>query len=238
VRSTWTLPGRRLLTLIAAGLIGAFAVIPHLLMHMAEFLGGGVLIAIAGVAGNWCAPRVGLSTPIIDSVLTKQPFIRRASSVAGLAIGVGIVLAVALVALDTAVFATLIAPDQIRSAASAPPLWTSGLAALYGGLTEEIVVRYGVMSLLLWLLIRVVRGPAAYWSAIVGAAMLFGVWHLPGTAEVLPLTPLVVTRTLVLNGLAGVAFGWLYWRRGLEAAMVCHGAANLIVHAALPGIGV
>ena len=93
------------------------------------------------------------------------------------------------------------------------------------------------MSLFAWLLTKIVRRPAAYWGAIAGAALLFGVGHLPATATVLPLTALVVTRAIVLNGLAGVAFGWLYWRRGLEAAMVSHGSANLILHVAVRGIG-
>ncbi len=60
----------------------------------------------------------------------------------------------------------------------------------------------------------------------------------PPTAAVLSLTPLVIMRTIMLNGLAGLAFGWLYWRRGLEAAMVSHGAVALILHVAVPAIGV
>jgi hypothetical protein len=29
-------------------------------------------------------------------------------------------------------------------------------------------------------------------------------------------------------------FGWLYWRRGLEAAIVAHFAADLVLHVAAP----
>jgi membrane protease YdiL (CAAX protease family) len=39
-----------------------------------------------------------------------------------------------------------------------------------------------------------------------------------------------VTRILVLNGVAGTLFGYLYWRKGLEAAMIAHGAADLTLH--------
>jgi membrane protease YdiL (CAAX protease family) len=34
----------------------------------------------------------------------------------------------------------------------------------------------------------------------------------------------------VLNSLAGLVFGWLYWRRGLKAAMVAHFSADLVLH--------
>lgn len=223
-----------MLALTAAGVFGVFVVLPHPLEHVAQFLAGAVLIAFAASAGAWFAPRADLGTPIIDAALAGRPFTVRAFSVAALAITVGVVAAFVIVALDLVVFAPLV--PEMKSV-PAPPLWTSALAALYGGLAEETVWRYGAMSLLAWLFLRAVRGPAAYWAAIVGGAALFGVGLLPPTAEVVPLTPLVVARTVALNGVAGVAFGWLYWRRGLEAAMVAHGTAAAILHTAVRAIG-
>jgi hypothetical protein len=29
---------------------------------------------------------------------------------------------------------------------------------------------------------------------------------------------------------AGAAFGWLYWKKGLEAAMIAHGSADVVLH--------
>ena len=46
--------------------------------------------------------------------------------------------------------------------------------------------------------------------------------HLPAIAALTPLTPIVILRTVGLNALLGLAFGWLFWRRGLEHAMVAH----------------
>jgi membrane protease YdiL (CAAX protease family) len=39
-----------------------------------------------------------------------------------------------------------------------------------------------------------------------------------------------VARAVVLNGLAGIAFGYLYWTRGLESAMLSHFSADIILH--------
>lgn len=44
----------------------------------------------------------------------------------------------------------------------------------------------------------------------------------------------VVVRALVLNGIAGVAFEYLYWKHGLEAAMVGHMSAHLVLQ--IPGV--
>lgn len=80
----------------------------------------------------------------------------------------------------------------------------------------------------------ILRGHAI-WLAIVIAAVLFAAGHLPAVAAVSPLTTALIARTLVLNSLAGIAFGWLYWRCGLEAAMVAHFSADLVIHVIVGG---
>jgi hypothetical protein len=37
-----------------------------------------------------------------------------------------------------------------------------------------------------------------------------------------------------LNGLGGLAFGWLYWKRGLESAMMAHFSADIVLHVITP----
>jgi membrane protease YdiL (CAAX protease family) len=65
------------------------------------------------------------------------------------------------------------------------------------------------------------------WFSILLAALLFGVLHLPAVATLTPLTSLLVARTVLLNAFGGVVFGWLYWRRSLEAGMVAHATAHI-----------
>jgi hypothetical protein len=49
-----------------------------------------------------------------------------------------------------------------------------------------------------------------------------------------PLTPVLIVRALVLNGIAGVVLGYLYWKNGLEAAMLGHMSAHLVMQ--VPGV--
>ena len=73
------------------------------------------------------------------------------------------------------------------------------------------------------------------WFAIVLAAVLFGSAHLPAmTAVGVPMSVLVISRATVLNGIGGIAFGWLYWKRGLESAMIAHFSADIVAHAITP----
>jgi hypothetical protein len=42
-----------------------------------------------------------------------------------------------------------------------------------------------------------------------------------------PLTPAIVARSLFLNGIASLTFGYLYWGRGLESAMAAHACTHI-----------
>jgi membrane protease YdiL (CAAX protease family) len=79
--------------------------------------------------------------------------------------------------------------------------------------------------------------PPASWPANVLAALVFGALHFPSIALArIPLTGAVVAHVLLANGIAGVVFGWMFRRRGLEGAMVAHGSADVWLQAALPAL--
>src|ERR1017187_3367641 len=50
----------------------------------------------------------------------------------------------------------------------------------------------------------------AFWMGNILAALLFGLGHLPAYSLLAPLTSVIVVRAVVLNGLLGLAFGYLY----------------------------
>jgi len=94
------------------------------------------------------------------------------------------------------------------------------------------MLRWGVMTAILWALWRLFQrgrgapSEATAWGAILLAAVLFGVAHLPAVAFA-PLDGALVVRTVLLNALGGVLFGWLYWRHHLEEAMIAHASAHV-----------
>ena len=72
--------------------------------------------------------------------------------------------------------------------------------------------------------------------AILVAAILFGLGHLPVTAALTTITPIIVARAILLNGVGGIIFGWLYWKKGLEAAMIAHFTADIFLLTVLPAL--
>jgi hypothetical protein len=45
---------------------------------------------------------------------------------------------------------------------------------------------------------------------------------------------MLVIRAITLNGVAGSAFGWLYWHCGLESAMLSHFCTDIFLHVVGP----
>jgi len=37
-----------------------------------------------------------------------------------------------------------------------------------------------------------------------------------------------------LNGIGGIIFGWLYWKKGLESAMISHFSADIVLQVIFP----
>ncbi len=67
------------------------------------------------------------------------------------------------------------------------------------------------------------------WLAIVVSALLFGAGHLPAAAALVgKLTGDIVLFVVGVNTAFGVLFGYLFWRHGLEAAMIAHGTAHVV----------
>lgn len=70
----------------------------------------------------------------------------------------------------------------------------------------------------------------AFWFPNIFTAIAFGVGHLPFASLFIPMTAFVVVAALLLNGIAGIAFGYLFRTRGLEAAMIAHFTADFVIN--------
>lgn len=105
---------------------------------------------------------------------------------------------------------------------------------LYGGVVEEIVFRWGLMSLVVLALWRILarRGVTPSTGVLLAgvsfAALIFAASHLPAVAATgAELLPSVALRTLLLNTLLGLLYGWFFVRRDLIAAFAAHAGTHL-----------
>jgi hypothetical protein len=207
-----------------------------------------LVLGLLSFSGLWAARKLGLGAPVLDAWLAGDvlPYNLRRNVLTACILGIA--SGSLLIALDLLVFLPLDANGlgQIVKQKQ-PPAWMGFLASFYGGIGEEVQLRLFLLSFLA-LGIRYCRDflfpirispltPAVFWSANIIVAVIFGLGHLPVTAELVPLTPLLIVRAIILNGIVGVVAGFLFWRRGIEMAMVYHFSADIILHVTPPLFG-
>jgi hypothetical protein len=208
-----------------------------------------VLLGVAVFAGLWASRQLGLRTPLFTALYSAEPVPDRTLQTLLFAFGLGVATAVVIAAVDRFLFQNFASVSLLIERAQAgavhPVRCRGFLASFYGAFDEEILMRLGLLSLLA-LLFRtidrllgadagVVLPRGVFWAANIVTALLFGLGHLPATAAITPLTGALVIRAVALNGAAGLVFGWLYRRFGLEWAMASHFGADFVLHVVIGG---
>jgi len=210
---------------------------PRAVLILASTVQSVILIAIAAAVGTLLAPRVGLGAPFFEALVSGDPLWPAIEPLLVPSLVVGIAGALLFVAAYYWFFRrrldreTVLAMEGLRNGLG---IWGR---VLYGGIVEEVLTRWGLMTLLVWLGSLLVPGsspaaseaPALVWIAIVISGILFGLGHAPSyLAAGCRKTPMFFAAMLCLNLWASLIFGWLYWQYGLLAAMLGHMLFHLV----------
>ena len=249
----------KLFFILYSGVIfGLFSVIPYTLTLQSEQLNSTELpmpleiiiiiqlsanILILGLItglGLYLGRKYNLGLPIVERLLKKEKVKSNLKFIFPMAAIVGIIASFIIIGLDKWIFDLnkyliqfgINIPESVQ-----PTPWEGFLASFYGGITEEVLLRLFLLSFIVWIGMFITRNKTnmpsltILWIANIIAAIIFGIGHLPATVAVgAPLDAFVISRAIVLNGIGGIAFGWLYFTYGLESAMIAHFSADIIIH--------
>lgn len=158
------------------------------------------------------------------SILAHRLGMRRFVAELPVAIGVGVLLGSMIVLLDHWMFMRVsppVAPFEGRDQALL-------LGVLYGGISEEVMMRWGLMTLICWIGTRLSGHSLSAiswrtaWTGIALSTIVFALSHLPAATQTSDLNAVSIVRIILLNTIAGWGLGWIYWRRSLESAFVAH----------------
>nr|AXL06089.1 hypothetical protein AUH13_31155 [uncultured bacterium] len=216
--------------------------VPHITpaLKLLSLIQPTVLLSVAVLIGIVLAPKVGLSSPVAEaaagngqqlgSVLKPQIL---PALIGGLAGGVGIILIWFLLK-------PLLPPEFVARSAELNKLLPLPTRLLYGGITEELLLRWGLMTLLVWAAWRLFqrgRGKpqAVYFiGAIIISAIIFGLGHLPFAFALVPDASVALILYVISgNFIFGSIAGYLYWKKGLESAMIAHMLAHVVMLTAI-----
>ncbi len=246
---TWPLLALVLLTVVTQlaslpYIMGRAAQVPGRTLHSPLYMvivtvviASAITIPLAGL-GLWLGRGVGLGAPLLTDLLERRPgATEKLRRDAILAVPLGLAFGVVLALMKMAMTPYL------------PPAYANlehpgALAGLLGSagaaVAEETWFRLGLMTVLAWPVARLLGHseirPMIAWPANVLAALAFGLVHLPQLANLGGATQTAIVGTLVGNAIVGITFGWLFWRRSLIAAILCHFAVDVVLHV-LPAFG-
>ena len=244
-------PSRVFLILLTGAVFGVAASFPFVFSLYAEMLAHApiplpavlglallqntVILAVVIFFGLRLTAKVGLpGMPLIEDWHAGRNMRQRLWAMIALALVTGFSVGIAVLLMLVLLLQKEL-PQLPFGKAALIPIWRRLLVCFYGGLTEEILMRVFLFRLLAWLLNKLWRtGEAApkrevLWAANIILAVLFGLGHLASVVPLMPVTFKIVVGALLLNGVASLSFTTLYLRRGLEAAMLAHFAADFMI---------
>ncbi|QTH40672.1 CPBP family intramembrane metalloprotease [Cohnella sp. LGH] len=204
--------------------------LPKQSLFIVMFLQTIIIVNLAVSAGIYFGRKAGLTDPFLEGLGSGKLNVTNLIQQAGIGIVAGIICAVVWVVsyyafirprLDTA---TVLASEQARQ--------QLGLAARVasGGITEEIIFRWGLLSLTMWAVLWITTSQTiAFWISIVITGVIFGLAHLPGhIAQGCVRSPLLIASTVLGNLWVSIICGYLFWQFGIIAAIIVHMLFHII----------
>ena len=181
-----------------------------------------ILMIACATLGWWFQARTGLGAPALSAALAGDGWLRPLRG--------GVPEAVVVAAATAAILVVYGLTTQ-NAATVTPQLDIPLIARLgYGGVGEEIIARWGLLTGFMALAMRLGRGrDAAFWIANAAAALLFALGHFGALFAMIPHPSVWLMAAVVLgNFVPAMGFGWLYRRHGIESAMLAHGGAHAL----------
>lgn len=190
-----------------------------------------ILVGVADAVGVALAADVGLGAPFFEALVTPGTSAWAALQPQLLpALGLGVIATVVLIALYYGIFRPRLDEPTLRAVEVLRVDLGMAGRILYGGVVEEVLTRWGLMTLVAWAGVALLgqANDLVMWLAILVSGILFGLGHLPGVlAAGARKSTMLYASLIIVNLCVAIFFGWLYWRYGLAAAMIAH----MLVHA-------
>lgn len=236
------------LILLCLGMIGVFSILTMeiplppeveivlrksfspLQIKMLTLVNPTIMLIFAVVLGTILHQKVNLKVPIIEHIVgIKSCHSPNLYHILKYGIWGGIISGI-LLSFIGFLFKPILPKEFIVLGETLQPTLTARF--LYGGLTEEISMRFGMMTFVTWIASKILNGtqPIVYWIGIIIASAIFAIGHFPITYQAVENPSFgLLSYVFIGNSVGGVIFGWLYWKKGLESAFIAHICTHIIM---------
>ncbi len=196
-----------------------------------QFTRGTVLLIISIVVGLFLGKKVGLKAPALESLLEGRGLPAGFNSSVKLSLSLGILIGITIFVVDRGIFSLFTEPLTIFL--SSPPLWQRFLYSFYISIVEEVILRFFLVTLFVWISWKIKKTSeglptnTGIWLSILLVSVIYGIVYLSGISSSIDSSLMLAIGIIILNLMAGSIFGWLYWKKGLEAAILANLTATL-----------
>lgn len=218
---------------------GAKMPFPLPVLKLLSIIQSTILLSVAVFVGVALASRVGLLAPATEAAVRGGSFgaALKPQIVPGL---VGGLLGGIAIILSWVLWKPFLPPEFVTRAEQLNRFLPFLTRLLYGGITEELLLRWGVMTLLVWAAWRLLQKgqgkprDSYFVGAILLSSVIFGLGHLPIASMLASkITVSSIFYVTVANSTFGLIAGYLYWKKGLESAIIAHMLAHVVIVTAI-----
>ena len=224
--------------LIGGYFVGLYALDSYPVELQQQILDQGLTRPLLGLVTAVQSAGYGLVLGALGILLSKKiglwkDSFRFAKRPAAAAIVVSVIGGLVLILSDLLMFGKF-EPILLDAYADKPSLSYVAATVTYGGVIEEVMLRLFLMSLIAFVLHKLLeRGKdtpsvAVLVAANVISALLFAAGHLPFTFMAIGSSFMIILRCFLLNGGIGLMFGRLYRKHGIAYAMIAHAGCHIV----------
>lgn len=224
-------------------LSGKPAIEPYKLIYLIPFqivLSLFIYSLVISVGINF-SERYGYDEPVFKSFLYKRDYPENVRQILSYSFLTGIGVGICLIALS--LIWTFLFPVPSLKQVNHPGPFYGFLVSISAGISEETLFRFCLLQAFIWLggfLVKeeyVKSAGVLFWTANFLSGIVFGIAHIPNLVVVgAQMSLSTVSMTVTLNLIAGMTYGYLFFRYGLLSAMIAHFSTDLVLHVIAPMI--
>jgi hypothetical protein len=194
---------------------------------------GTAFLLLSIFTGIFLGKKVGLKATLLESLFEGRGLPEGFNSSFKLSVLLGLLVGTLIFATDRLVFSMFTEPLTILL--SSPPIEQRILYSFYAGIVEEIILRFFLVTLLVWISWKIKKTPegfpttTGFWLSILLVSTIYGIGYFFSLTPVTDYNAILSLATIALAIISGSVFGWLYWKKGLEAAIIANLSASLVV---------
>ncbi len=184
--------------------------------------------AVAIFVGLYLGKSAGLGAPLLEGWVNGEGVRDRVLSVLLISVVCGLSVAVLRYFLDVILFSPFV-PSLLMQWRELPfgVVWTIPFEQ---GIGDEITYRLFWMTIFAWIISKIQKPESnqptspGMWAAILIVTCV----SIPGTLFWIS-GPIVRLQLALLTAIGGMVFGWLYWKKGIESALLSHFISSVVL---------